>query len=128
MSSVTFIKRSKKNLNTKMKLLLYNALIMSNINYGSNVWGAPSKHLKKLEKAQKKAIRIVHNVKYNQHTQPLFARSRTLALEHQIELNMLKLGNSIIYRTEPKPMYDMFPLKEKSNTRAGEKTLFYCDA
>ena len=82
------------------------------------------RYTKKLETAQKRAIRIVSNAKYNQHTQPLFAKSRTLALEHQFELNLLKLGNSIISKQEPEPVLEIFPLKAKSKTRSGDKILF----
>ena len=120
-SASTMIKRSKNHLPYRMKLLLYNALIMSNINYCSSVWSEPTVYTKKLETAQKRAIRIVSNAKYNQHTQPLFAKSRTLALEHQFELNLLKLGNSIISKQEPEPVLEIFPLKAKSKTRSGDK-------
>ena len=98
---------------------------MASINYCSSVWSVPSVYTKKLEVAQKRAIRIVRNAKYNQHTQPLFAKARTLALEHQFELNLLKLGNNIINKNEPGPIMGVFPVKEKSNTRSGNKILFY---
>ena len=98
---------------------------MSNINYCSSIWSESTVYTKKLEVAQKRAMRIISNAKYNQHTQPLFAKSRTLTLEHQFELNLLKLGNSIISKQEPEPILEVFTLKEKSKTRSGDKILFY---
>ena len=117
------INRNKNCLPYRMKLLLYNALVVSNLNYCSEVWGGSESQLGKLEKAQKRCIRIVTNSRYNAHSQPLFHKTNTLALKDIIELNYLKLGNRVLLNLEPKVISDIFPKKLKSNTRSDNKTL-----
>ena len=106
-----------------MKLLLYNALVVSNLNYCSTIWGGSSTQLSKLKVAQKRCIRIITDSKYNQHTTPLFCRTKTLALEHIIELNNLKLGNRILRNIEPEEIRSIFPTKAETKTRSGNKIL-----
>ena len=67
-----------KNFIPKYALLhLYNSLVLSYISYGLIVWGK-SNSSKQIEKLQKKAIRIVNNVKFNSHTSVLFKRDGIL--------------------------------------------------
>ena len=122
--AVSLINRSKNYLPYKMRLLIYNALVVSNINYCSVIWGNCSNQLKRLNKVQKRAIRVVTGSSYNAHTQPLFHKTGALKLEHLLELNILKLGNKIITKQSPKPVQMAFPLKGKSVTRSGDKILF----
>ena len=49
----------------KVTVMIYNALILSKINYGILTWGYESKSILKL---QKKAVRIITLAKYNAHT------------------------------------------------------------
>jgi len=60
-------------------LTIYNSLIMPHLNYGILLWG--SQH-KKLERLQKRAVRIIVNASYNSHTEPIFKA-----------LNILKVGD-----------------------------------
>ena len=52
-----------------IKTMLYNRLILPHITYGIMVWGYQGNRLNKI---QKKAIRIITSSKYNSHTEPLF--------------------------------------------------------
>ena len=54
---------------------LYNTLVSAYLNYGILVWGSKST---KLEKIQKKLIRIINCAKYNSHTDPLFKKMSLL--------------------------------------------------
>ena len=49
-------------------LTLYHSLIMPHLTYGSLAWGH---NLSRLTKLQKKAIRIVGNIRYFDHTEPV---------------------------------------------------------
>ena len=60
-------------------LTLYHSLIMPHLTYGILAWGH---NLSCLAKLQKKAIRIVGNIRYNDHTEPVFKL-----------LNLFKLGD-----------------------------------
>ena len=49
-------------------LIIYNSLFMSHVNYGNILWGSCSN---KIANLQKKAIRILTNSRYHEHTEPL---------------------------------------------------------
>ena len=61
--------RLTKTFPEKILVTLYNSLIASHLNYGILEWGIVAT---RLEKIQKKAIRLITNSKYNAHTNPLF--------------------------------------------------------
>lgn len=66
---------------------LYCSLVCSLLNYGILVWGFVSN---RLEKLQKKIIRIISNSKFNAHTEPLFKRLNLLKVKDLFKLNVLK--------------------------------------
>ena len=66
---------------------LYNSLILPHINYGILVWGFDVSRINKL---QKRSIRIINNQKYNAHTEPLFKLCNLLKVEDIFKLNCLK--------------------------------------
>ena len=67
--------------------MLYNTLILPHISYGIMVWGYQRNRLNKI---QKKAIRIITSNKYNSHTEPLFKQLNMLKLEDLLKLQQLK--------------------------------------
>ena len=119
--SLSMLLRCKRSLPHKMKLMLFNALILSHINYASIIWGAPSSKLDKLEVVVKRGIRAVCNAKYNAHSEPLFFKTRTLNLPDTLELNYLKLGNSLYHGQQPGPIQSLFSFASYQRTRADNK-------
>jgi hypothetical protein len=77
----------KKYLPTHILKTLYNSLIFPHLHYGILVWGNSAN---KLIKLQKKAIRVVANAKYNDHTQPLFKKLGLLTITDILRLQDLK--------------------------------------
>lgn len=56
-----------------IKQLLYKSLFLSKLSYCYLVWGTTTKtNITKLHKIQKKAVRIIANVPYDTHTEPIF--------------------------------------------------------
>lgn len=56
-----------------VKLLIYNSLFMSVLNYCYLVWGTTTgSNISQLHKIQKKAVRAIMNAPYDSHTEPLF--------------------------------------------------------
>ena len=89
------MKQVKQVLPTDCMRLLYTSLIQSHLSYGLVAWGNASDHvLNQTKLLQKRAIRVVHNAKYNSHTEPLFKRSNIL------KLNDLTVLQSVLF------MYD----------------------
>ena len=66
---IGILNKLKKVLPTRIKLLLYNTLILPHLTYGINSWGFNCSRIKKL---QKKAVRVIYNSKYNAHTSNIF--------------------------------------------------------
>jgi len=80
---------------------LYNSLVFPYLNYGIIVWGIAAS---KLNKLQKKAIRIVSGATYNAHTQPLFKKLELLTIEDIKKLQDLKF----IFKYENNSLPDYF--------------------
>ena len=66
---------------------LYCSLIQSQFNYCILAWGF---NCNRIEKTQKKAIRIITCSRYNEHTEPLFKALNLLKIKDLFELNLLK--------------------------------------
>ena len=75
---IGIIAKCKKFLHTSVLLKIYNALILSRINYGILCWGYENKRIYKL---QKQAIRLICKTNYIAHTDPLFFKLKTLKVK-----------------------------------------------
>ena len=62
----------------RIKIMLYNSLLLPHINYCLTTWGYQCHRLQKL---QKRAIRIITLSKYNDHTAPLFKKLNLLTIK-----------------------------------------------
>ena len=77
---------------------LYFSLIQSQLNYGILIWGFESN---RLEKLQKKSMRIISCSKYNAHTEPLFKSNRILKMKDMFSLNVLKFYFRLVNKNVP---------------------------
>ena len=68
-------------------LTIYNSLVMPHFIYGIQLWES---QCKKLEKLQKRAIRVVMKASFNAHTEPIFKALKVLKLQDQCALHDLK--------------------------------------
>ena len=83
--------------------MIYMSLIFSHINYCNLIWGSACKTtLDPLVKLQKKAIRLVNNSHYLEHTAPIFYTLQFLKVQQVFKLNSL----IFIYKCAKK---DKFP-------------------
>ena len=81
------LNRLKHFLPKNIMRTLYCSLIQSQLIYCILVWGFENK---RIEKAQKKSIRVITCSKYNEHTEPLFKSLKLLKISDLFHLNMLK--------------------------------------
>ena len=86
-------------------LTIYQSLIMPHLNYGILVWG--SQH-RKLEKVQKRAVRVIVNGRYNSHTEPIFKNLQLLKLHDLCALNDLKFCYKYLNGMLPSYFTSMF--------------------
>ena len=77
---------------------LYCSLIQSQINYCILAWGFDHN---KLEKYQKKSIRIISCSRYNAHTEPIFKNMKLLKINDLFKLNLLKFYQKLVNNLLP---------------------------
>ena len=92
--------RLKNFLPTHVLRILYNSMILPHLQYSILSWGFKPGRLDKL---QKRAVRIISNSKYNSHTDPIFKKLNLLKLKDLFELNVLKLFYK--YKNKILPFY-----------------------
>ena len=92
---------------------IYNSLFQSHISYCTPCWGFGN--LTRLEKLQKKSIRIITKSKYNSHTTKLFSRTKILKIEDLFKLNCLKIYYKFCHDTLP-AYFATLPFNKINNT------------
>jgi len=80
--TTAILSRIKHSIPTEVLKTIYNALILPHISYAIVAWGnINNREMNRLKTLQKKAVRIIHNTKYNSHTNPLFRKSGMLKIQ-----------------------------------------------
>ncbi len=105
--AVGVLNRLKHFLPEPIRILLYNSMIVSHINYCILVWGG-YEYLR-IFKLQKKDIRIISISKYNAHSGPLFKHLNLLQIEDIWRLNELKF----YYKYENRLLPDYFKRRKE---------------
>ena len=73
--------------NEKTLLNIYHGIFSSIMTYGSQIWGQfANKHVKRIQKLQNKAIRIINFANFKDSSAPLYQKSKILKLEDQISM------------------------------------------
>ena len=106
--SATFTLGNVKNiLPTKQKMLIYNALFKSHVEYGITCWPVKNNYLSQIFQLQKKAIRYIDGGSAKKHTEPLFRKHKLLKIHDIVEYHRLLLAHSIKFGYAPKQMYSI---------------------
>ena len=108
---IGILHRLKHTLPQRIKIMLYNALLLPHINYCLTTWGYQCHRLQKL---QKMAIRIITLSKYNDHTAPLFKKLNLLTIKDILALQELKLYYKFIHNNLP-PYIQQWQIKQNTN-------------
>ena len=75
------LSKAKHFLDHKSLHILYSSMIIPYLNYCAEIWASTYKcTLQPLSTLQKRAIGIIHNTGYREHTNPLFLKAKTLKL------------------------------------------------
>jgi hypothetical protein len=119
--SLYCIKMAKNNLSTSGLRSLYFALIHSHLSYCPIILNCMNKtNLGKLEKIQKKAVRIITKSQYNEHTVPLFLATKILPINKIIKMSKLLFMHSVYYEYAPRSFNQTWL---KNNQRQNEHNL-----
>jgi hypothetical protein len=108
------IKQVKKFLPKNSLKTLYLALIQPYISYGLLIWGnANSSILQKTVSLQKRAIRIINNAGYNNHTDPLFKNCEILKLSDMYQYHVCLFMDDFINKRLPISFDGLFRLNSE---------------
>ena len=103
------IRRLRYKLPSSILLLLYNTLIRPYYEYCAIIWATSSTvYLNKLQRLQKKIIRVIHNKKWNEHTPPLLKLSSLLNVIDQNKLQTACFVYRALYRLLPEQFQNYF--------------------
>lgn len=119
--SIAIINKAKKVLDQKSLHTLYCSLVSPYFQYCAEVWGNNYKtSLRPLTTIQKRAIRIIHNVGYQEHTNSLFLQSKLLKFtdiaDYQTAQIMYKAKNDLL----PINIQKLFSIHEGSYNLRGK--------
>ena len=117
------INLTKNILPKNIRLLLYNSLFKSHMQYGLLTWGnVPKKHLQKISGIQKKCVRNVANKPFKSHTDPIFSELKILKFDDLLHFESLLFMHKYSYTRLPNCLLNLFtPLK--NNQRNGNYLL-----
>jgi hypothetical protein len=107
--SLYCIKQAKHLIPLEGLKSLYFALIHSHLNYCTLIFsGITASNRQRIEKVQKKAIRIMTNSTYNAHTKPLFIQHAILPFDKLILQSQLNFMHAIEYKYAPPSFNDIW--------------------
>ena len=104
------LKNSKNYIPNWARKMLYYSFFYSHITYGLLLWGpmCTKANHKRIEKSQKRAVRLINNTNYNAHTNPLFKASKILKFEDCVQLELCKQGAKFSKNLLPNPVAKLF--------------------
>ena len=112
-SVIGMLKRLHKLLPVEGLLLIYNSLFLPHLNYSILVWGHSCD---RIEKLQKKAIRLITCSSFYAHSEPLFKRYKLLKVQDLLHLKALKFYYRYSQNQLPRFFDNMFSALPVSHT------------
>ena len=93
--------------------MLYNAIVKPYFIYCSIIWGNTfTTYLKKLEKLQKKILRVMTSSEYNSHTGPLFYKLKLMTIKDLYEYSSGIYIYKSVHRLLPTIFWNEFTLSK----------------
>ena len=115
--------RLKHFLTTDTLRTIYNSLILPHLNYCILVWGF---ECKRIQKIQKKCVRVITASKFNSHSEPLFKALNLLKVEDIFKSQSLKFYHKHVNDKLPSYFSDMFISKSSvHNYRTRQHNLIH---
>ena len=113
--------KAKQFLNRASLRIIYCSFILPHLSYCAEIWGNNYKSaIKPLINLQKKAVRIVTNSFYTEHTHPLFVELKLLKLEDVIKFQTASTVHKILNGGAVKSIQKLFSLEINNyNLRSG---------
>jgi hypothetical protein len=110
------ISKAKNLLPLSSLKTLYYALVHPHLLYCLPIYACTSqKNLIRLQKAQKKSIRIITRSKYNEHTTPLFNNLKIMPFDNLVKYTQSLLVHSIIHKYCPPSLHNTWSFNHERN-------------
>jgi hypothetical protein len=114
--SLFCLNRLKNFVNKKALISAYHSLIGSHLLYCINILGCASQqNINRLHIIQKKAIRIVCNLGYNEHTAASFCDLQILPFDKLVIFHKLLFMHSIRYEYAPRSFINIWKINSERN-------------
>ena len=122
-----FALKSMKHIVSRSTLIkAYHAFVQTHIDYGCLLWGNTyERYLKPIKVNQKKAIRIITNSPYNEHSTPLFRDLNLLRLHEIYKLQCGQFSYKLHQETLPPITQNIFYKYKHNNPRPLRNTPTY---
>ena len=108
--NIGIMNRLKHYLPSKILLTLYNSFVSPYLNYSILTWGNSPTKCNKLLILQKRAVRIISNADYRDHSAPLFAKFNILQCNDLYFLNLGKFMYKSMHNLLPSCFNSCFTL------------------
>jgi hypothetical protein len=103
------MRRVKNIVGLRTLKTIYNSFILTQLNYGLAIWGgATATVLKRVKLLQKKAIRLLTNAKFRDHTEPRLRALGILKIEHLYKVQVSTLVHDSRLGIAPALLNNMF--------------------
>ena len=108
------------------KTLALSTIISRIDNCNSVLWGLPDKQLKKLQKLQNTAARIVTKTKCTEHITPILQNLHWLPVSKRIDHKILSLTYACVNDIAPVYLKEVIPLYKPSRSLRSDSVLRLC--
>ena len=111
--NIGIIGRIRPYIDRKTTYLLYNTLILSQLNYCCMIWGVNyHSQISKLVILQKRAVRMIENIYPPHSSLPIFKQFKILKLEDLAKSQMIVVTHKFITNQLPTPFNSIFSFKQ----------------
>lgn len=122
--SISVLSKARHILDHKSLHILYCSLILPYLHYCAEVWGNTYKcSIQSLFILQKRAIRIIHNTGYREHTNLLFLKSKTFKFIDLVHFQTAQIMYKAIHNKLPGNIQKLFFNREGGYNLRGECNL-----
>ena len=102
------LKKIRKYLSQKSTEILVHGLVCSHFDFcNSLLIGQPACQIKKLQRVQNRAARLIMNAKFDESALPLLFKLHWLPVEHRIKFKILVMIHKCVYGSAPKYLMEL---------------------
>merc|ERR1712105_464278 len=103
------LSRVKNFVPLQSRILIYNSLFKSHLEYGSIIWPTCSnKDFNKIVCLQKRIVRHINKSHFTSHTEPILSKHKILMISDLIQLRRIIFMQKLVRNSLPAGLIDIF--------------------